>query len=77
MLDVSLLRNEPDRLAAAFAHRGVDVDLEGLADLDRRRREVRAGAEELRAEQKRAGKEIGTLDGEARDEAIAHTGELS
>ena len=77
MLDVALLRNEPSRLAAAFAHRGVGVDLDALADLDRRRREVRAGAEELRAEQKRVGKEIGALEGEAREEAIARTGALS
>ena len=49
MLDVQLLRNEPERLEGAFAHRGVDVDVAALADLDRRRRAARADAEEVRA----------------------------
>ncbi len=77
MLDVALLRNEPDTLAAAFAHRGVEVDLVALADLDRERRRQRSQAEELRAGQKQAGRAIGSLEGAERDEAIARSGVLS
>jgi seryl-tRNA synthetase len=71
VLDLSLLRNDPEGLAAALARRGVDVDVPALAALDRRRREERARAEGLRAAQKRSGKEIASLQGEAKDEAIA------
>ncbi len=77
MLDVALLRNEPGTLAAALAHRGVEIDLDALADLDRKRREARAAAEEVRASQKQAGKTIGSLQGAERDRAIARSGTLS
>ncbi len=77
MLDVALLRSERDRLAAALQKRGLDVDLDALAALDERRRQVRASAEQMRADQRSAGKEIATLEGEAKQAAIARTQELA
>jgi len=77
MLDPALLREDPARLAEAMARRGVEVDVDALVELDRRRREVRREAETLRARQKELGKEIPRLEGADRDAAVAEAGELS
>jgi seryl-tRNA synthetase len=77
MIDVTLLRTSPEVIAASLERRGVEVDLEALADIDRRRRETRASAEQMRARQKELGGSIAGLDGDARSEAIAEAGELS
>ena len=77
MIDVTLLRNEPETIALSLQRRGLEVDLDGLADLDRRRRDARAGAEHLRARQKELGSSISQLEGEAKESAIAAAGQLA
>ena len=77
MNDVALLRTNPQLLAEGFLRRNLDVDLDSLVELDARRRSVRSAAEELRAEQKRAGKEISGLVGDAKAAAIAETSDLA
>ena len=74
MLDGSHLRKEPERLRASLARRGIELDLGALADLDRQRRIARTVAEELRAEQKSAGKGISQLEGGERTAAIDRAG---
>ena len=77
MIDIAILRNEPEALAAALSRRGVHLDVDALADLDVRRRATRTQSEMLRSEQKQISKEIAALDGDARQEAIAKAGDLS
>jgi seryl-tRNA synthetase len=77
MLDVALLRSDPAVLEAAFEHRGLAVDVPALVELDEERRRARTAAEELRAEQNRAGKEIAGLSGSAKDEAIAEVARVA
>jgi seryl-tRNA synthetase len=77
MIDVNLLRNDPEALAASLRRRGLDADLESLADLDRLRREVRARAEELRADQKEAGKQIQSLGGDEKASAITRAASIA
>jgi seryl-tRNA synthetase len=77
MIDVTILRNEPDALIQSLARRGVEIDVDSLARLDRERREVRIRAEAARAEQKEIGQAIKRLEGAARDSAIAEAGELA
>lgn len=77
MLDVSLLRDDRDALTAALARRRLSVDLEGLADLDKHRRTVRAEAEQMRAQQREAGKRIATLNGEDKQRAIDEVAHLA
>jgi len=57
--------------------RAVDVDVDALVDLDRRRREVRTRAEQVRAEQKQRGAAIAKLSGEEKQAAIAETKRLA
>jgi seryl-tRNA synthetase len=77
MIDVALLREHPEALRESLDRRGLEVDVEALADLDRRRREVRTRAESLRAEQKTSGKRIAGLEGDEKQAAIAEAGRLS
>ncbi|HEX5631198.1 MAG TPA: serine--tRNA ligase [Acidimicrobiia bacterium] len=77
MIDISLLRTDPEALAASFVHRGLTVDVPGLVAMDEGRRRARAAAEELRAEQNRSGKEIAQLKGDDKQKAIAAAAELS
>ncbi len=77
MIDVAVLRHQPDVLSASLERRGIEIDVDGLVELDARRRTVRITAEELRAEQKNAGKSIAQLEGEEREAAIAAAGELA
>jgi len=78
MLDVNLLRKEPDRIAATLAQRGITgVDLDALADLDQRRRSVRAEAEAARAQQKEVGSRVARLEGSEKEAAIARGAEIA
>jgi seryl-tRNA synthetase len=58
VLDLRLIRRDPDAVRAALARRGDDARLDEVLDLDRDWRDATAAAERLRAEQKRASEEI-------------------
>jgi seryl-tRNA synthetase len=77
MIDVTFLRENPDLLRLALTRRGVEFSVDELSDLDRRRRDVRHAAEEIRSEQKQAGTAIAALQGEEKQTAIAHAASLS
>src|SRR6185436_3994511 len=59
MLDLELLRKQPDEVAAALERRGVHAELEPILEADRRRRELVDRSQTLSGERKRIGKEIG------------------
>jgi seryl-tRNA synthetase len=77
MIDVAILRNSPDTLAASLQRRGITLDIEALAELDQKRRQVRAAAEDMRADQKGAGKSIARLEGDAKAAAISRAAEVA
>lgn len=77
MIDLAILRESPDALREALLRRQADIDVDELVGLDERRRSVRSQAEQIRAEQKLAGKEISQLEGDARQAAIAAAGEMA
>jgi len=77
MIDVALLRSDPGGLAESFRRRGLTVDVDALVLLDEERRRARAAAEDLRASQNRAGKEIARLSGDEKVAAIAAMAELA
>ncbi len=59
MLDLELLRKQPDEVAAALRRRGAEADLEPILEADRRRRELIDRVQTLSGDRKRIGKEIG------------------
>jgi seryl-tRNA synthetase len=76
VIDIGILREDRERLKTALARRGLDIDVDVLVELDARRRRLRAQSEEFRAEQKRIGKQVPTLAGKARQEAIERAAQL-
>ncbi len=56
MIDIALLRTEPDLVRHVCSAKGSDVDVDKLIDLDSELRHSLVHAEELRARQKRLGK---------------------
>ncbi len=78
MIDLRLLREDPDRVRASQRARGEDVDLvDALLAADERRRSSGARFDELRAEQKLLGKRIPRAEGAEKATLLERAGELS
>ncbi|WP_078871612.1 serine--tRNA ligase [Streptomyces caatingaensis] len=78
MIDLRLLREDPDRVRASQRARGEDVDLvDALLSADERRRSSGVRFDELRAEQKALGKLIPKATGDEKAELLRKAGELS
>jgi seryl-tRNA synthetase len=78
VIDPRLLRDDPDRIRAAQAKRGLSVDVvdEALA-ADERRRSAIVEFERLRGEQKTLGKQVPQAQGEEKQALLARTKALS
>ncbi|MFH8567544.1 serine--tRNA ligase [Streptomyces sp. NPDC017993] len=78
MIDLRLLREDPDRVRASQRARGEDVALvDALLSADERRRSSSVRFDELRAEQKSLGKLIPKASGDEKAELLKKAGELS
>ncbi|MGH2693941.1 MAG: serine--tRNA ligase [Actinomycetota bacterium] len=77
MIDLKLLRENPDAVKAAYEKRGGAEGLDTVVELDARRRGLLAEVEGLRAEQNRASKAIGGASPEERPAAIEKAGALA
>ena len=77
MIDVTMLREQPDALKASLARRGLDLDVDLMVQIDQDRRSTRVKAESMRAEQKSLSRRIPRLEGGARQTAIAEAGKLA
>ena len=75
MLDLRLLREQPDATRAALERRGEPVDIESILKLDAEVRDLMTRRDESRAEQKRISKEVPRLEGGEREEAVARSKE--
>ncbi|MDX6672278.1 MAG: seryl-tRNA synthetase, partial [Solirubrobacteraceae bacterium] len=75
MLDVRLIRREPEQVRAALARRGPEIaeKVDRVLELDELRREILPTLEAIRAEQNAASREIGAAKqrGEDASGAIA------
>ncbi|MEV4440367.1 serine--tRNA ligase [Streptomyces sp. NPDC049577] len=78
MIDLRLLREDPDRVRASQRARGEDVDVvDALLSADERRRSSGVRFDELRSEQKALGKLIPKASGEEKAELLKKAGELA
>lgn len=77
MLDPRILRDNPEAVADSLRRRGLGIDLDSLVKLESDHRSALQEAEQLRARQKDAGKEIANLDGEAKQKAIDEVSDLA
>ena len=71
MLDIRFIREHPDLVQAGARKKHIDIDIRQLLDLDEQRRSLISKVESLKALRNKTSKEIPTLQGEARQEAIA------
>ncbi|MFF6875109.1 MULTISPECIES: serine--tRNA ligase [unclassified Streptomyces] len=78
MIDLRLLREDPDRVRASQRARGEDVALvDALLSADERRRSSGVRFDELRAEQKALGKLIPKAAGDEKSELLKKAGQLA
>jgi seryl-tRNA synthetase len=71
VIDPAILRTDPALLIRSLQRRGLEVDVASLVELEERARKTRQLAEEVRAVQKEAGREIAKLAGPEKEAAIS------
>jgi len=72
MLDIKLIRERPDFVKGELAKRGVDpAEVERLLEADRKRRQLQAEVDQLRADRKRRAREVAKLPPDERAAEIA------
>ena len=70
MLDIRFIREHPDLVQAGARKKRIDFDVRDLLDRDGNRRRLISQVESLKAQRNKKSKEMPTLQGEARQEAI-------
>jgi seryl-tRNA synthetase len=73
MLDLQALRDDPERVRRGAARKGIAFDVDRALTLDAERRRLVTLRETARAEQARLGKQMASLQGDARQEALARS----
>jgi seryl-tRNA synthetase len=78
MLDLKLIRSEPERVKAALERRGAGADVDELLALDAKRRELLPRIESAQAERKKLSKQIGAEKQKGNEAAdlVAEVGRL-
>ena len=72
MLDIKLIREQPDFVKAELAKRGIDpAEVDRLREADQKRRKLQAEVDQLRADRKRRAREVGKLAPDQRAIEIA------
>ena len=79
MLDIKLLRSEPEKIKEALKNRANDLDITPAIELDAKRREILATVEQMKAKQNEITKQIPAMKkaGENTDAIFAEMKELS
>jgi len=70
MLDIRFIREHADVVQAAARKKHIDIDIQHLLEVDVQRRQLLAQVESLKALRNKTSKDIPTLQGEAKQEAI-------
>ncbi len=69
MLDIRLIRTEPEKVKAALARRKMDIDVDLLLELDKQKREIMYQTEQLKARQNEVSKKIPVMKKNGEDVA--------
>ncbi|MBS7298958.1 MAG: serine--tRNA ligase [Eubacteriales bacterium] len=79
MLDIKILRNEPEKIIEALKNRNNDLDITPAIELDKQRREILYTVEQMKAKQNEITKKIPAMKkaGENTDAVFAEMKELS
>jgi seryl-tRNA synthetase len=67
MLDIQMLRTQPDAVAAGLARRGAAIDLAPFEALEAQRKQVQTQTQDLQAKRNALSKQIGMLKGKGED----------
>lgn len=70
MLDIKLIRENPEKVKKAAESRGEQVNIDELLRLDHERRELIQKIDELKSSQNKSGKDITRLSGEAKEKIL-------
>jgi len=76
MIDIKLIRDDPERYIEAARVKLVDADIPALLEVDGKLRDARQQLQEARTAQNAAGKRIATLTGDEKAAAIAEMQDL-
>ncbi|MDX1564260.1 MAG: serine--tRNA ligase [Phycisphaeraceae bacterium] len=76
MIDLKDLRQDPEKYRRGAAAKQIEVDLDGLLEVDRQLREAMAEREKLAAEKNQIGKQIGPLMGRLKSAGEAEKARL-
>jgi seryl-tRNA synthetase len=77
MIDLNLIRSDPDVVRTALARRGIEAPIGEILELDRRRRELQTRIDPMRGRQKTASKEVANLQGDEKANRLAELKTLS
>jgi seryl-tRNA synthetase len=79
MLDIKLMRKEPERVAQAVGRRGKEIDMQPFLTADEKHREVIAQIEELQSQRNAKSKEVGQRkrNGESADDLMAEVSAIN
>lgn len=72
MLDIKIIRNNPDLVKDIIKKRALSLDLDNFLQIDKQKLELIVKVDELRALRNKVSKEIPTLSNEEKTEKIAH-----
>ena len=76
MIDLRLVRENPDAVKTALARRGAESRIDDLLEIDRRRRDAQTRLDALRARQKEAGKDVAQLEGDEKQKRLDELSDL-
>ena len=67
MLDIKIIRENPEKVNELLKRRNPELSIDGILEIDAKRRKVQSQADELRAKRKKISQEIGMLKKQGQD----------
>ncbi len=76
MIDIKLIRDNPDLYIQAAKNKRIDADIQKLLDIDSRLKDIKTRLQDIATEKNRVGKSIPKLSGAERETALANLASL-